>query len=397
MKTHQAVILASLAVTGAIVVERLLHKRFRAASREREELRSASEQLKHRNDQLTALYNVFSEITETLSLRYVVNSTLREANNLMGSDMAVLRILRGDELPVIGALTGSGQEVTELFPVKLGEGPSGRAAKKGRAVKIDTDAELTMKPPVDRGLSPAAQTGRPPLESGIVMPLIVGARIVGTLSCWSCEKYAFSSEDERILEMMASQVATAVVAADAMETTEHQAHHDALTDLPNRHQLNEDLEGDLRALSGSGTPAVVAMIDVDRFKMLNDDFGHKVGDVTLQQVASVLRNSVRDHDRLYRYGGEEFIVVFRNASASEAHALADRVRRAVETTPFSGDRLEPVGPVTISMGLALLPEHGTDMAKLIELADKAMYRAKELGRNRVVLWQEEEAPSSLVA
>jgi diguanylate cyclase len=92
-------------------------------------------------------------------------------------------------------------------------------------------------------------------------------------------------------------------------------------------------------------------------------------------------------DRIYRYGGEEFVVIFMDATLGEAEALAERLRKATETTPFSGSSLEPVGPVTISIGLAARPEQGTEIEALIDLADKAMYEAKESGRNRVVLWR----------
>jgi diguanylate cyclase (GGDEF)-like protein len=197
--------------------------------------------------------------------------------------------------------------------------------------------------------------------------------------------------------MMASQVATAVIAADTTDTNDHRAHHDPLTGLPNRLQLNNDITQELDRLVSQGRQAVIAMADIDYFKRFNDDFGHRVGDVTLQKVASVLRTAVRDRDHVYRYGGEEFVLIFVDAGPSEAVALAERVRSAVANTPLSGDNLEPVGPVAISIGLALLPEHGTDFGELIELADAAMYRAKELGRNRVMLWQKEMGVRTLVA
>jgi diguanylate cyclase (GGDEF)-like protein len=134
---------------------------------------------------------------------------------------------------------------------------------------------------------------------------------------------------------------------------------------------------------------VVAMVDIDHFKRFNDEYGHSVGDVTLQKVASLLHNCIRGGDRIYRYGGEEFVVVFMDATMVEADALAERLRKATETTPFSGSSLEPVGPVTISIGLAARPEHSADVEALIDLADKAMYEAKEGGRNRVTLWKPE--------
>jgi diguanylate cyclase (GGDEF)-like protein len=137
------------------------------------------------------------------------------------------------------------------------------------------------------------------------------------------------------------------------------------------------------------------MLDIDHFKRLNDEHGHRVGDVTLQKVASLLQNCIRDGDRIYRYGGEEFVIAFMDANLQEAESLAERLRKATESMPFSGLGAEPVGPVTVSIGLAARPTHGTDMQALIDLADKAMYKAKDAGRNRVVLWSTgADAPES---
>ncbi|HEY4686479.1 MAG TPA: sensor domain-containing diguanylate cyclase, partial [Dehalococcoidia bacterium] len=359
------------------------------------------EELRHRNNQLNALHNVFSEITETLSLDYVVRATLREAMKLTRADMTVLRLLRGSELAVVGAVTVGGRELTDLPSAPLGEGPNGRVAKTGRSIKFDSDAERMMstRPLGHAGRSPSDQTGGPQMESGIIVPLIVRTHVVGTLAVYSHGEAAFSAEDQRFLEMMASQVATAIVAADTTDTSERRAHEDVLTGLPNRLQLSEDLAGDLANLYLQGRRAVVAMADIDHFKRFNDDYGHRVGDVTLGEVAGVLRSSVRENDRVYRFGGEEFVLIFLDVGPEEARSLAERVRDAIETRPFAGEHLEAVGPVTISIGLAALPDHDTNLNHLIELADKAMYQAKDAGRNKVVFWNENEGASipSLVA
>jgi len=292
-------------------------------------------------------------------------------------------------------------ELTDLPPAPLGEGPNGRVAKTGRSIKFDSDAERMMstRPLGHAGRSPSAQTGDPQMESGIIVPLIVRMRVIGTLAVYSRAEAAFSAEDQRFLEMMASQVATAVVAADTTDTSERRAHEDVLTGLPNRLQLTKDMDGDLAHLVEQGRPAVVAMADIDHFKRLNDDFGHKVGDVTLQQVAALLRSSVREDDRVYRFGGEEFVLIFLDTAPKEAWALAERIRAAFEAASFSSDDKQPVGAVTISIGLASLPEHGANLNSLIELADRAMYQAKAEGRNKVVFWNENEGASipSLVA
>jgi diguanylate cyclase (GGDEF)-like protein len=387
MKTERVVLLASLLAGASVFAGRFLQRQIDAATRERETLRLATEQLRHSNEQLNALYNIFSEITETLSLRYVVDATLRETLRLMDAQGAVLWLIKDGQLVPAGGLTSAGRPVKGLEPQVLGEGLAGRTAKRGRTLKID-DQNQDMLTDAQRAQG---------VRSGILVPLIVGARVVGLLTCWSITSDAFSDEDQRILEMMASQVATAVAAADAIDTTERQAHHDALTDLPNRHQLNEDLRGKLASLAESGRQAVVAMLDVDQFKALNDELGHRVGDITLQKIAAVLRNSVRERDLLYRYGGEEFVLVFPDAGAGEAVDLAERLRKAVESTPFSGDQLQPVGPVTVSIGLAALGYHAPDFPALIEVADKAMYEAKQSGRNCVVLWHETAGAPALAA
>ncbi|HEY4685870.1 MAG TPA: sensor domain-containing diguanylate cyclase [Dehalococcoidia bacterium] len=387
--------LASLIGLIAFYASRALQRVLSVADRDREATRHTTEELRHRNNQLNALHNVFSEITETLSLDYVVRATLREAMKLTRADMTVLRLVRGNELAVVGAVTVGGRELTDLPPAPLGEGPNGRVAKTGRSIKFDSDAERMMstRPLGHAGRSPSAQTGDPQMESGIIVPLIVRMRVIGTLAVYSRAEAAFSAEDQRFLEMMASQVATAVVAADTTDTSERRAHEDVLTGLPNRLQLTKDMDGDLAHLVEQGRPAVVAMADIDHFKRLNDDFGHKVGDVTLQQVAALLRSSVREDDRVYRFGGEEFVLIFLDTAPKEAWALAERIRAAFEAASFSSDDKQPVGAVTISIGLASLPEHGANLNSLIELADRAMYQAKAEGRNKVVFWNENEGAS----
>ena len=182
-----------------------------------------------------------------------------------------------------------------------------------------------------------------------------------------------------------------------MANSERRAVTDPLTDLPNRLQFNDDLHGPLHELSESGRRALVAMADIDHFKRFNDDFGHNIGDIALQKVAGVLKAAVREGDHVYRYGGEEFVFIFCDAGPDQATMLAERVRTAVEATPFVDDKGTAIGPITISIGVAQMPAHGKDVAALIELADVAMYRAKSTGRNRVVLWEDDMAVEKAAA
>jgi diguanylate cyclase (GGDEF)-like protein len=325
----------------------------------------------------------------------VVNASLRETARIMGADMVSLRRLEGEWLVSVGAMLRDGRPVRLTSDMKMGMGLTGQAAAEQRTLRIDRDAELSMSPRLPRNGarnddagSPSEQTRTRRQESGIIAPLVVGARTVGALAVWSTEVARFTQEDEGVLEMMASQVATAMLAAMVMEERDRQAHLDALTSLPNRLQLAEDIGGELAALAGLSRSAVFAMVDIDHFKGFNDQYGHSAGDVVLQNIGSVMSASIRATDRVYRYGGEEFLVVFMDSKPAEGLRLAERLRQAIEF------QMTNIRPVTVSVGLASLPHDGTDPLRLIELADSAMYRAKRGGRNRTVVWEaQEEEPA----
>ena len=354
---------------------------------ERRKLKAAVASLERQNEQLAALSNVFSQIASDMSFEQVVNASLRETAHFMDADMVSLRRLEGDWLVSVGAILRDGRAVKLSSEMQLGVGLTGTAVAEQRTIRIDRDAELSMSPRLSGNggaetdlASPSEQMRSRRQESGIIAPLVVGSRTVGALAVWSTEVAHFTEEDESVLEMMASQVATAMVASAIMEQRDRQAHLDALTGLPNRLQLAEDMAGELAALAGLSRTAVFAMADIDQFKLFNDEFGHSAGDFVLQNLGAVLRTGIRTTDRVYRYGGEEFLIVFMGASSAEGHRLAERLRQAIEL------QLNDVRPVTVSIGLASLPVDGTDPRGLIELADSAMYRAKNRGGNCTVVW-----------
>ncbi len=370
-----AVVAAALIVAMTVLTGRRLRHALLAAQEEKARLLATTAAMQRRNDQFAALYQVGSEVGESLNMRYVVDTTVREARKLVGADLVAVRRVVSGALHVAGTSHGDSEDVSGLRTVQLGSGVTGRVAKRGKPIRIDSGAETQMSD---------AERVRG-IQSGIVVPLIVGARVVGTLGCWSRQPNAFDADDERILEMMATQVATALMSADTHERSERDAHMDTLTSLPNRRQLGEDLGGRWLEASTTEQPHAIAMVDIDHFKRFNDEYGHRVGDITLQTVAEVLRSSIRDTDRLYRFGGEEFLIVFADVGGAAALQLAERARQAVERTPLTGETLQPAGPVTISIGVALFPDHGRDFSALIDVADRAMYASKEAGRNRVTL------------
>ena len=171
---------------------------------------------------------------------------------------------------------------------------------------------------------------------------------------------------------------------------------DPLTGLYNRRHFDERLSSELAAAQRHGRPVSILMIDVDHFKTVNDEHGHLAGDEALKMVAFVLRGAVRKEDVLARYGGEEFVVIARETLLEGARVLAERIRRAVERShcAWQGRDLGvtvSIG-VTVSAGLSQFVE-GRSEREAIEAADRALYLAKQGGRNRVVaLPMEQPAP-----
>jgi diguanylate cyclase (GGDEF)-like protein len=176
------------------------------------------------------------------------------------------------------------------------------------------------------------------------------------------------------------------------ETLRSQAIRDPLTGLFNRRYLEETMERELNRVKRHGTPLGVIMMDLDHFKDYNDSFGHSAGDELLRALGSLIRSHIRGEDIACRYGGEEFLVILPGTSMQIALERAKNLRQAVKEMHHHYQGLKPT---TISLGVAAYPDHGATGAQLIRLADTALYRAKQAGRDRVVV--AEYAESTIMA
>ena len=158
---------------------------------------------------------------------------------------------------------------------------------------------------------------------------------------------------------------------------------DELTGLANRRHLDTELEREIQRHERHKRALAVLMLDVDRFKALNDTHGHPAGDAVLRQLAEVLEKNTRKGDTVARFGGEEFVVILPETPAAGAVHLAEKIRAAVEAHPFTIDENGATVHATISIGLARFPDHARTLDTLISAADQALYRSKQGGRNRV--------------
>ena len=163
---------------------------------------------------------------------------------------------------------------------------------------------------------------------------------------------------------------------------------DGLTGLFNHRHMQQLLEEEFERANRSGGPLAVAMLDLDRFKSVNDTYGHQVGDRVLQDMAEILRETAREIDRIGRYGGEEFIVILPETGIDDAAVFAERVREEVENFEFAQGMREPLS-MTVSAGVAEYPDpRVADPQELVKHADQALYAAKGAGRNRIIRFDE---------
>jgi len=169
-----------------------------------------------------------------------------------------------------------------------------------------------------------------------------------------------------------------------------------LTGVFVRRHFVERFEEEVKRCIKYGHQLAVLMLDIDHFKRYNDEYGHLAGDATLKQVASLLKENLRKVDMVARYGGEEFVMLLPETKREGAFEVAERIRSAIAHHPFRIYNQET--KVTVSLGVALFPDHPEShgsklepqflVTELIQDADKALYQAKDEGRNRVILFQD---------
>lgn len=173
-----------------------------------------------------------------------------------------------------------------------------------------------------------------------------------------------------------------------LAATENMVITDGLTGLYNYRYLRQYLEDDFLSALGEDFILSIIMMDVDCFKAYNDKYGHLEGDKLLRQLALIFKSSIRENDIAVRYGGEEFVIILPGLDASRAYQIAERIRARIESTEVLADS-DLEDQVTVSCGIATYPIHAKTSDELLNMADKALYRAKKLSKNTVCIYSDE--------
>jgi len=216
----------------------------------------------------------------------------------------------------------------------------------------------------------------------IVVPLKAKDKVNGIILADNfITKKPISKDDIRMLIMLANQAGLAIENSQLYEKTVIRAHSDSLTNLWNHGYFQYLLQEESEKAKATRTPLSLIMLDIDNFKIYNDSFGHQAGDKTLIELAVLLKNKSRKMDLVCRYGGEEFTVILPQTDKNEAFLLAERIRQDIEKHRFIHEEILPSKKFTVSLGLASSPEDGSSPSELIAASDKALYQAKQKGKN----------------
>lgn len=234
---------------------------------------------------------------------------------------------------------------------------------------------------IEKDLSGAPDSIRLFKESASRMsiPLISFGQTLGVLTLHSSQPSAFRGSELQSLESVADICANSIQNAHYVERVKQLAYLDGLTGIFNRRFFELRIMEEMERARRYDTGMAVIMADIDEFKRLNDEFGHLLGDEVLRQVSSLFHQQLRKIDVVCRYGGEEFAILLTQINSDQAFAIAEKLRKLVETYSFPG----VPRTVTISAGVATFPTHGATRDELIRAADKGLYSAKQVGRNRV--------------
>jgi len=331
------------------------------------------ERLREQDKEITLLNRLTAIVTSSVNIETIFERFAQELKKVVGFDWSTIALIDGNEVYflALSSTIGSPWQREERIPL---EGTATEWVCRERKTVYEADLARYHR----------FWTGENHLKQGtrsvVYLPLSIKDQIIGGLIVASNRPDAYSAKQIRLLEQVALQIATPIENSQLYARAEQRSRIDELTGLFNRRHFEERLKEEISRHSRYGDVFSIFMIDLDNFKSYNDIYGHVSGDVLLNQVGKVIRNSVRNADQAFRYGGDEFVVILPLTAMNDAYVVAERVREGV-----AEEMKKKEIAVTCSIGLASYPSDGVISGELVTAADTALYFAKRTGGNRVYL------------
>lgn len=334
-------------------------------------------QLSYSRDQLQrAVRRVGETLRSTHDMKQMLQSVVNTAADAVEADVAILWSFtptRDELYPSISR----GTEITSLPRLKVGEGLVGFVAERATA--------LVVPPPTPLQGMPRFARREPSFPVALATPLYSQDRIVAVLSAYRHDpRKHFTDEDIEMVTFLTEQCGVAIENVLLHEEAQRLSLTDGLTGTWNRRFFQMQFRQVLATATRFNRNFSVLMLDLDNFKLINDTYGHTRGDAILVEFSQRVTSALREVDTFARYGGEEFICLLSETDTQGAITTAEKIREGIKNEPFGDPSDRPLS-LTVSIGIASYPEHGDTFRELVEAADRAMYRAKQLGRDRVAV------------
>lgn len=312
-----------------------------------------------------AFVDITKRLLQPMNLTAVLDQILSQVEELFGYEVCSVILPTGrEDTMYMAAHRGYDPEVANTIRLRIGEdGIVGHVAATGKphyAPDVSTD--------------PYYIKGSVTVRSQFAMPLIVDGRVIGVLDVEDEKLDGFPEDVRSVLAAFAALVALAIYRAQHQEKLEHLALTDGLTGLANNRAFWEALHRELSRARRFNNPLSLLMLEIDRFKLVNDTYGHLKGDEALRGIAQIMGLCSRTMDTAARFGGDEFALILPQTTKADARVVAERIRNTIQNY-----RLDGHIRLTVSMGLAAFPDDGLTPNALFAVADYAMYRVKDVG------------------
>lgn len=331
--------------------------------------RSLSE-LEMRNQEIVLLNEMGDLLHASLSEREAHAIIVDAAKKLFPNTLGALYLFNTDRtLVTVAASWGDPPPVAQLFAPN-----DCWALRRGQTHQLYNDES---KPP-------CAHISEPMPAVTYCLPMVAQGEVLGILHLQSPSKEIMTEPKHQLAYTVVEQASMALSNLKLREALREQSIRDPLTGLYNRRYMEEVLKQHLRRVTRHLHPLGVIMIDIDHFKSFNDTHGHAAGDALLRELGRFLQSHIRGEDVACRYGGEEFILIMPHASLETARQRAEDLRDQAKGVHVH-DAGQSLGGVTLSLGVAVYPQHGRTMENVLRAADAALYRAKQEGRDRVAV------------
>ncbi len=345
-----------------------------AFSQMTDELRRSLRELERSREELRdSLERIGEALTNTHDLDGLLQVVLETALATLDATAGVVLYRSADQLQLVGEMGLDDAGLTAPAVVSAGTGVLGRVVSSGAPVRGTLGSGPPQLEPTDT---------EPSHGEILAVPLRSMGAVIGVVALYDrTGERSFDGADQDGLATLAGQASIAIDNVQLHQEAQRLSTTDALTGLWNFRYLSMSLAREIERSTRFDRPLAVLMLDLDHFKAVNDEHGHPRGDTVLRELAHRVQEQIREVDTFARYGGEEFVVVLPETTVEGAAQLADRICVAVRREPFRHDGEEPLD-ISVSIGGAAFPEHGSSPATLMRAADKALYVAKAEGRDR---------------